>query len=163
MSQQQHQQQQIFGVNQQPQPQQQSFATSQQQQAQPLQQQSFGVDQQQQPQPQQQTFGTSQQQQPQQQNFEVSQQQQPQPQQQQPNQQSFGVNQNQVDYATQLTLMNSSIVTQRIVDRLRPIYPNLTIDDVKACLAYAQALVEGEDVTPAPRPQRQSGTVQPVV
>ena len=30
-------------------------------------------------------------------------------------------------------------------------YPDLTLDDVKACLAYAQALVEGEDVTPAPR------------
>lgn len=30
-------------------------------------------------------------------------------------------------------------------------YPDLTMDDVRACLAYAQALVEGEDVTPAPR------------
>ena len=30
-------------------------------------------------------------------------------------------------------------------------YPDLTIEDVKACLAYAQALVEGEEVTPAPR------------
>ena len=29
-------------------------------------------------------------------------------------------------------------------------YPRLTLDDVKACLAYAQALVEGRDVTPAP-------------
>jgi uncharacterized protein (DUF433 family) len=32
-------------------------------------------------------------------------------------------------------------------------YPRLTEDDVKACLEYAQALVEGEDVYPA--------TVQP--
>ncbi|MGE0543680.1 MAG: DUF433 domain-containing protein [Dehalococcoidia bacterium] len=35
-------------------------------------------------------------------------------------------------------------------------YPRLTIDDVKACLAYAQALVEGQDVTPAP-PRRPRG------
>jgi uncharacterized protein (DUF433 family) len=35
-------------------------------------------------------------------------------------------------------------------------YPRLTIDDVKACLAYAQALVEGRDVTPAP-PRRPKG------
>jgi uncharacterized protein (DUF433 family) len=29
-------------------------------------------------------------------------------------------------------------------------YPRLTEDDVKACLAYAFELVEGEDVFPAP-------------
>jgi uncharacterized protein (DUF433 family) len=28
--------------------------------------------------------------------------------------------------------------------------PRLTIDDVKACLAYAQARVEGEEVSPTP-------------
>jgi polysaccharide biosynthesis transport protein len=44
----------------------------------------------------------------------------------------------QVDYTTQLTLMNSSIVIQRIVDRLHPIYPNLTIDDVKKSLSVVQ-------------------------
>jgi len=27
-------------------------------------------------------------------------------------------------------------------------FPRLTLDDVKACIAYAQALVEGEDVFP---------------
>ena len=27
-------------------------------------------------------------------------------------------------------------------------YPHLTLDDVKACLAYAQAMVEGEDIYP---------------
>jgi uncharacterized protein (DUF433 family) len=27
-------------------------------------------------------------------------------------------------------------------------YPHLTLEDVKACLAYAQAVVEGEDVYP---------------
>ena len=27
-------------------------------------------------------------------------------------------------------------------------YPHITLDDVKACLAYAQAVVEGEDVYP---------------
>ena len=35
-------------------------------------------------------------------------------------------------------------------------YPRLTLDDVKACLAYAQALVEGQEVTPAP-PRRPKG------
>ncbi len=29
-------------------------------------------------------------------------------------------------------------------------YPRLTIEDVRACLEYARALVEGEDVYPAP-------------
>lgn len=40
-------------------------------------------------------------------------------------------------------------------------YPRLTEDDVKACLAYAQALVEGEDVFPAvvePTEARSTGT-----
>ena len=37
-------------------------------------------------------------------------------------------------------------------------YPRLTVEDVKACLAYAKALVEGEDIYPvdeekhSPRP-----------
>jgi polysaccharide biosynthesis transport protein len=44
----------------------------------------------------------------------------------------------QVDYVTQLTLMNSSIVIQRIVARLHPIYPNLTIADVKKSLSVSQ-------------------------
>ena len=30
-------------------------------------------------------------------------------------------------------------------------YPHLTLDDVRACLAYAEALVAGEEVTPAPK------------
>jgi uncharacterized protein (DUF433 family) len=29
-------------------------------------------------------------------------------------------------------------------------YPHLTVDDVKACLGYARALVEGEEVYPQP-------------
>ena len=29
-------------------------------------------------------------------------------------------------------------------------FPRLTPDDVRACIAYAQSLVEGEDVFPAP-------------
>ena len=33
-------------------------------------------------------------------------------------------------------------------------YPRLTPDDVRACLEYAQALVEGEDVFPAVPPPR---------
>ena len=27
-------------------------------------------------------------------------------------------------------------------------YPHITVEDVKACLAYAQAVVEGEDIYP---------------
>jgi polysaccharide biosynthesis transport protein len=44
----------------------------------------------------------------------------------------------QVDYATQLTLMNSSILIQRVVDRLHPLYPKLRVEDVKKSLAVAQ-------------------------
>jgi polysaccharide biosynthesis transport protein len=44
----------------------------------------------------------------------------------------------QADYATQLTLMNSSILIQRIVDRLRPTYPNLSIEAVKKSLSVVQ-------------------------
>ena len=39
------------------------------------------------------------------------------------------------------------------LDTLFAAYPRLTVEDVKACLAYAEALVEGEDVylaTPEP-------------
>jgi polysaccharide biosynthesis transport protein len=44
----------------------------------------------------------------------------------------------QVDYATQLSLMNSSILIQRVVDRLHPIYPKLRVEDVKKSLTVAQ-------------------------
>jgi polysaccharide biosynthesis transport protein len=44
----------------------------------------------------------------------------------------------QVDYATQLTLMTSSILIQRIVDRLHPIYPDIRVQDVKKSLSVAQ-------------------------
>ena len=32
-------------------------------------------------------------------------------------------------------------------------FPNLTLDDVRACLAYAEALVAGAEVMPAPKPR----------
>ena len=35
------------------------------------------------------------------------------------------------------------------VEDLLAAYPRLTLDDVKACLEYAEALVEGEEVYPA--------------
>ena len=44
----------------------------------------------------------------------------------------------QVDYATQLTLMNSSILIQRIVDRLRPIYPQISSEEIKKSLSVTQ-------------------------
>ena len=44
----------------------------------------------------------------------------------------------QVDYATQLTLMNSSILIQRIVDRLRPIYPQISSEEIKKSLIVTQ-------------------------
>lgn len=43
------------------------------------------------------------------------------------------------------------------IEQLFAAYPDLTLDDVKACLAYAQALVEGEEVTPPPRRPRRPG------
>jgi uncharacterized protein (DUF433 family) len=36
------------------------------------------------------------------------------------------------------------------VEALFKAYPRLTMDDVRACLEYAQALVEGEELYPAP-------------
>ena len=36
------------------------------------------------------------------------------------------------------------------VDELFAAFPHLTIEDVQACLAYAQAVVEGEQVYPQP-------------
>lgn len=44
----------------------------------------------------------------------------------------------QADYATQLTLMNSSISIQRIVDRLRPIYPQIDSEEIKKSLTVTQ-------------------------
>lgn len=35
------------------------------------------------------------------------------------------------------------------VEDLLEAYPRLTVEDVKACLEYAQALVEGETIFPA--------------
>ncbi|HXK34288.1 MAG TPA: DUF433 domain-containing protein [Dehalococcoidia bacterium] len=42
------------------------------------------------------------------------------------------------------------------VDELLAAYPRLTIDDVRACLAYAQSLVSGEDdeIVPASTARR---------
>ncbi len=37
------------------------------------------------------------------------------------------------------------------LDDLFAAYPRLTLDDVKACLAYAQAVVSGQEVAPIPR------------
>ena len=34
------------------------------------------------------------------------------------------------------------------VDDVIQAFPRLTIEDIRACVAYAQALVEGEDVVP---------------
>ena len=39
------------------------------------------------------------------------------------------------------------------LDELFADYPLLTMADVQACLAYAQALVAGEEVRPAPKPR----------
>ena len=36
------------------------------------------------------------------------------------------------------------------VEELLEAFPRLTVEDVKACLEYAQGLVEGETVFPAP-------------
>ena len=39
------------------------------------------------------------------------------------------------------------------LDELFADYPRLTLDDVRACLAYAEALVAGAEVMPAPKPR----------
>jgi len=44
------------------------------------------------------------------------------------------------------------------IAELLEVYPDLTPEDVQACLAYAQALVAGESVDPAPGPQRSRRT-----
>lgn len=36
------------------------------------------------------------------------------------------------------------------LDALREAYPRLTVEDIKACLEYAQGLVEGETIYPTP-------------
>ena len=38
------------------------------------------------------------------------------------------------------------------VDELLTAHPDLTREGVQACLAYAEAMVKGEQVTPAPPP-----------
>jgi uncharacterized protein (DUF433 family) len=43
------------------------------------------------------------------------------------------------------------------IDELFAAYPDLTLDDVKAALAYAGAILDGADVTPSPR-RRASAT-----
>lgn len=48
-------------------------------------------------------------------------------------------------------------------DELFAAYPDLTIEDVKACLAYAQALAAGDEVTPAPIRRPRPGAAQPTV
>ena len=42
-------------------------------------------------------------------------------------------------------------------------YPDLTLADVQACLAYAQALAAGEPVDPKPGPQRSGSAAHPPV
>lgn len=37
------------------------------------------------------------------------------------------------------------------LNELLAAYPHLTVDDVRACLSYAQSLVQGEDIYPAIR------------
>ena len=48
-------------------------------------------------------------------------------------------------------------------DELFAAYPDLSLDDVKACLAYAQALAAGEEVTPAPIRRARPPAAQPAV
>lgn len=45
-------------------------------------------------------------------------------------------------------LVLSHLAANPNLDELLAAYPDLSLDDVKACLAYAGALVEGEDVYP---------------
>jgi uncharacterized protein (DUF433 family) len=50
------------------------------------------------------------------------------------------------------------------VDDLFAAYPRLTMEDVQACLSYAQAVVAGEEITPTPRRRvRRSRASHPTV
>lgn len=45
------------------------------------------------------------------------------------------------------------------VDELLAAHPDLTRDDAQACLAYAQAVVTGEDVSPKPPEHKPTAAV----
>jgi uncharacterized protein (DUF433 family) len=50
------------------------------------------------------------------------------------------------------------LVLKKLVDNLdfkalRADYPRLTVEDIQACLFYAQTIVAGEDIYPASQPQ----------
>lgn len=52
------------------------------------------------------------------------------------------------------TRVSVELVLKRLAQDLDPetlllAYPRLTLEDIKACLAYAHALVEGEEVFPS--------------
>jgi len=53
----------------------------------------------------------------------------------------------EIDTATQLSLMQSSKLLQKAVDRLKPEYPNLTVDQLKGALVLSQ-LKTGEENLP---------------
>lgn len=48
-------------------------------------------------------------------------------------------------------LVLEELATNPDIDELLAAHPDLTQDDVRACLAYARAVVSGEAVQPAPR------------
>ena len=69
------------------------------------------------------------------------------------------------------TIRGTRIAVEHVLEQLadRPdmaelfqVFPDLTLDDVRACLAYAQALTAGEAVSPTPgRHGRGRTAVQP--
>jgi uncharacterized protein (DUF433 family) len=48
------------------------------------------------------------------------------------------------------------------LDELFAAYPRLTVQDVQACLDYAQALAAGKKVSPRPGPSRRASAPQQV-
>ena len=64
------------------------------------------------------------------------------------------------------TRISVQLVLEQLADdpdtnELFAAYPDLTLDDVKAALAYAGAVVDGADVTPAPRRRLPAAAPQP--
>ena len=46
----------------------------------------------------------------------------------------------EIDYATQINVMRSSLLLQKAVDLLRPEYPNMTVDKIKKSLVLSQVM-----------------------
>ncbi|WP_009632472.1 GumC family protein [Synechocystis sp. PCC 7509] len=63
----------------------------------------------------------------------------------QPSESEFADPNVEIDYATQINVMRSTLLIQRAVDLLRPEYPSITIKEVKRALLLAPVIEEESD------------------